>query len=220
MGSWSVGNIGFACEESIRRKVKELLECCGVNFEDKYSSEDEDMGFIPEADDFGYDCGDLDTDTIYTIVNTVFDNVKIFYVYDDGNEINDSYYGCEKTYDPKKNKVQIYEDDYSYDGDLVFGESVFMVIKDECEKVAKEKGIPIVWNREYPNGQGFIELCEKILEERGGIEELGSRTEIIDIPKVRIYKEDIIKIIECAKEKGYLQLIDMVTNSFDIEGLN
>ena len=209
MGSWSVGNIGFACEESIRRQVKELLECCGVNFEDKYSSEDEDLGFIPEADDFGRDCGDLDTDTIYTIVNTVFDNVKIFYVFDDGNEVND----------PRTNKVQIYEDDYSYDGDLVFGESVFMVIKDECEKAAKEKGIPIVWNREYPNGQEFIELCEKILEERGGIEELGSRTEIIDIPQVKIYKEDIITIIECVKEKGYLQLMNTITRAFCFEDL-
>ena len=154
------------------------------------------------------------------IVNKIFGPTFIYYETEEGSDTNDSYSRYEEIYDPIKKEISVGETDYCYDGNLVFGDSVYDFIKEECENAAKEKNIPIAWGDYYPEGDDFYRLCERILEEKGGLKELGTRVDtqtLDDVDKIEIEKDIVDKIISTAKEIGY-EDIEILVDDVIIKG--
>lgn len=217
MGYWDYSNIGFSCAKKNAKQVRKLLECMGVDFVDLHGSE---AGIINSKfwdAELGCDNSELKTEVIYTIVNRLFEGTTIFYESEEGNNTSDYYTRYEEIYDPKANIVFVGEKDYCYDGNEVFGQSAYDLIKDECEAAAKKQGIPIEWGDYYPEGEEFYYLCEGILEDNGGIEGLGTKETTKEIPSVEIQQEDIIRLIDDAAKRGYNSLVEMLLKGFDIK---
>lgn len=216
MGYWEYSNIGFSCAKKDAKQVRKLLECMGIDFDDFHGSE---AGVINSKfwnAELGYDNSGLKALDIYLIVNKLFKETTIFYESEEGNNTSDYYSRYEEIYDPKTNKILIGEKEYCYDGNEVFGKSAYDLIKEECEKAAKEKGIPIEWGEYYPEGEEFYWLCEGILEEHGGIQGLGTKEYTKDISDIDIKQEDIIKIIDNAAKNGYNSLVDLILEAFNL----
>ena len=113
MSYWEYSNVGFICNANKRKDVKELLECMGIDFNKKHVSEDGDVCEILDANDYGSYQGEYEIDIIYAIVNTLYNDIKILYSYEEGSSISDDYYSCEMTYDPHENKIYIYKSGYT-----------------------------------------------------------------------------------------------------------
>lgn len=217
MGYWDYSNIGFSCTKKNAKQVKELLECMGIDFDALRGSEAGVIDSMFGDAEMGCDKSKLKAVEIYTIVNKLFKDTTILYESEEGNNTNDYYSRYEEIYDPKTNKILVGEENYCYDGDTVFGQSAYEIIKDECEKAAKEQGVPIEWGEYYPEGDKFYSLCEGILENYGGIEGLGTKEYTEDIPDTDIKQEDIISIIDNAAKKGYNSLVDLLLKAFSLD---
>lgn len=217
MGSWDYCQIGFLCIRKNKKQVKKLLECMGVDFSVVYDSEAGQINSKFYEAKMGCGHSTLEPSEIYTIVNKIFENTTILYESENGNNTGDYYSRYEKVYDPETKKVFIGEKNYCYDGDEVFGESVYEIIKEECEEAAKKRDIPIVWGEYYPEGEEFYDLCQEILEEHGGISGFGTKEITEDIPAVEVNKETVISLIDCAAKRGYNDLVKDITKAFDIE---
>ncbi len=217
MSYWDYSQIGFSCEKNGDR-VHELLECFGIDFNDYQSSK---AGYIGDfyPDDVGGYKSDLSVKEIYYIVNKVYSDTTIYYESETGSDTNDSYRRYEEIYNPKDQIVYIGELDYCYDGDKVFGESVFDILRDECEAEAMEKGIPIEWGGDYPEGEEFSDLCYEILEEHGGIYGMGERTDTKSLEdlKIEIESEKLKSIIDNAAKNGYNDLVEDITKAFEMD---
>ena len=211
MGYWAFSNLGFICDKENREEVKKLLECCGVNFAVQRGSE---TGSVNTAflnvDCMGAYNRDFECAEIFYIANRLFNNTTILYEAEEGASDNGWYSRYEEVYDPKTARKLIGDVDYCYDGNEVFGESVYKQIKDECEEAAREKKIPIGWGYYYPEGDDFYDLCEGILERHGGLSSFGTRKSTEDIPSVEISQEAIAKLIENASNKGYKSLVEKI----------
>ena len=217
MGYWDFSNIGFSCIRKNEKQVEKLLECMGVDFEDGHGSEAGEINSKFYGAKMGCDNTSLKPSEIYTIVNKIFENTTILYESEEGNNSSDYYSRYEEVYDPKVNKVFIGECEYCYDGDEVFGESAYEIIKEECEEAAKKQNIPIEWGEYYPEGEEFYYLCQGILEEHGGISGLGTRERTEDIQLAEINKDTIISLLNCAAQRGYNSLVEQITNAFEID---
>ena len=214
MGYWDYSNIGFACAKKNDKQVKNLLECMGIDFDDVHGSEAGEINSMFWKAEMGCDNSELKAEEIFAIVNKLFKDTTIFYESEEGNNTSDYYSRYEEIYDPKTNKISIGEKDYCYDGNEVFGESAYELIKEECEKAAKEQGIPVEWGDYYPEGEDFYGLCEGILEDHGGIEGLGTKEYTKNISDIDIKQEYIISILDTAVKKGYDSLAGLLRETF------
>lgn len=216
MGSWDFSRIGYICKDNNQKNVKELLTCMGINFSRVRGSEIGERNLMFDDATLGLNDGALEPKVIYTIVNRLFENTYILYDSEIGNDTNDSYYRYEEIYDPEKKIVHIAEIDYSYDGYEAFGESVFLLIKEECEKEAKTHNIPVKWDDEgAPDSDDFYDLCDKVLDSHGGLSALGKKERTEAISTVEIKKEVVNKIIENAVKYGYDNLTKLIKQFFE-----
>ena len=152
-------------------------------------------------------------------VNKIYSDTTIYFESETGSDTNDSYRRYEEIYNPRDKIVYIGELDYCYDGDTVFGESVFDILRDECEAAAIEEGIPIEWGDYYPEGDEFSDLCYGILEEHGGLYGMGERTDTKSIENlnVEIESDKLKSIIDNAAKNGYNDLVKDITRAFEMD---
>ena len=221
MGSWDYSQIGFRCDAKNREQVKNLLECFGVDFEEKYGEIVERFNAL-KLDDYGLYPGGYDSEMVFAIVNRMFGDTAIFYERENGNTICDAYNRYEKMYDPIEKIVYCGEAEYCQDGYQVFGTSVFYsMIKEACEEVAKAKSIPVNWKRvgyQYrPGSDEFEDVCMEVLCEHGGIESLGRRAYTEPIPDVEIDTDTIHRLIDDAAKQGHNSLSVLISEFFDVD---
>lgn len=222
MGSWEFCNVGYSCEKKNARNVKKLLECFDVDFTERYGSEAGEINYMMwNVDDMGSYTGDYNLNEIYHIVNRVFNNTKIFYEYEVGNNTSDWYHRNEEIYDPETNNIYIGETDYCYGDGEVFGSTPYELIKEECEKTANDKNISIEWRDDYsgicPVGEPFIKLCREIYDNHGGMEGLGTRQEKKSIPEMEIRQDVIIRLINEAAYRGYIGIVEDLKSAFNCD---
>ena len=219
MGSWEFSNIGFSCKKQDIKLVKIFLKYLGVEFDNVHGSE---AGIINPKfnnyDDMGRYSSKYETEVIYTIINKLFDKVCIYYEREEGNNTSDYYDRYEEVYDAETNMIYIGEKNYCYGDNTVFNQSIFEGIKDKCEEKAKNKNIPIKWREEfdgiYPEGQKFINLCNKVIDSCGGIEELGTDIDYREIDSVDISESIIYEIIDEAAKYGDEDIIERLKEAF------
>ncbi len=221
MGSWDFENIGFSCNESNYNLVKRLLYCMGVFFDEFENMHGSEVGGPInykkwEYDEIGYYLGEYEPIIIYSIVNKICNNTTIYYEHELGSNTADYYYRYEEIYNPQKNKMYIGEYDVCDDDYTVFGKNVYEIIKDECEIMAKEKGIPLEWDEYQPKGEEFDLICHEIIEKHGGLEKMGKRKATKKIPNIEIDQKVIIQIIDEADE-GYDDIIQILKKSYNVD---
>ena len=217
MGWWDFSNIGFLCDEQDINNVRNLLECLNVDFSFYNGSETGPVNYLfwNVKVIIGNNDSELKPEEIYFIVNKVIKGVTIFYESENGSNTSDAYYRYEEIYDPNKRKKYIGVKDYCYGEDEVFGQNVFSIIKEECEQAANERGIPVEWSYGSPQGDCFRDLCYEILYAHGGLQGLGKRESIEEIPEVVISVERIANIIDSLVSHGYDDLATMVKDAFE-----
>lgn len=219
MSSWDFLSIGFTNGKK-DELIKKLLECLGVDFDERYSSQTGEISSAFSPDYIGDLAYYYEPIQIYGLLNKIFGQTFLYYEAEEGNDTNDYYSRYEEIYDPINNEINVGETDYCYDGDTVFGESVYDLIKEECEEAAKKQNIPIEWGEYYPEGEEFYWLCKGILDDNGGLSGLGTREEtktLDEVDKIKIETDIIDKILSTAKEKGYDDIEKIVTEVI-IEG--
>lgn len=222
MGWWDYDQLGFRCDDIFRNQVKDLLECFGVDFEKKYGV-NVDRFYSVDLDDYGVLVDSrYDIETIYAVVSRLCHDVVIYYEYEHGNTICDAYNRYEKLYDPAEKKVFIGKAEFCYDGYQVFGSSVFYsMLKEECEKAAKKKHIPINWDvagyEMIPGSEEFNDICIDVLDEKGGLEYLGRKSYTEPIPDVEIEQEIIIRLIDDAAKIGHNTLAILIGKTFSVD---
>ena len=221
MGSWDYSQIGFSCDAKNREQVKNLLECFGVDFEEKYD-EIVERFYALKLDDYGLYPDGYDSEIVYAIVKRMFGDTAIFYERENGNTICDAYNRYEKLYDPIEKTVYCGEAEYCQDGYQVFGTSVFYsMIKEACEEAAKEKGVTVNWKRDgyqyRPGSDEFEDVCMEVLCEHGGIESLGRKSYTEPIPDVEIDTDTIRELIDDAAKIGHNTLAILIGKTFDVD---
>lgn len=207
MASWNFSNIGFLCKHN-KEIIMQLFECLGVDFDNVFESvacspsnrfRPVIMGSIIRK---SFEISDL-----YHIVNKLFNNVFIYYEFEKGNNTSDYYYRREEIYDPLKEELLIRECDYAYGNMVVFGQSVYDILKDEMEERAKQNSIFIKWKRDFllqPVGEEFINLCELIIDEHGGLPKIGTKDIVEKIPNNKLNRKLIQEIANIAGELVYI----------------
>ena len=217
MGYWNFSNIGFSCDKQDVINVRNLIECLGVDFNTFDGSETGAVNFrFRDINDIGSNKNTFNPEQIFAITNKIFKNVTIYYEREEGENTSDWYTRYEEIYDPKTQIIFIGEINYCYGENEVFGQNVFVVIKEECEQAAKNKGIPIVWDDDYPEGEEFFDLCYEIIGEQGGLRKLGTRESRKSIPAVDISEKQIDTLIGGLLEHGYNDLAIMVKDSYGV----
>ena len=222
MRSWNFTNLGVSTTKDNETLLKQLMECVGVDF-GKSSQGIERVKIFFE---FHYDLGGafkgtlVDSKKFFYIVNRLFENTYVYYEHEYGNDTSDDYNRNEAIFDPVKRKC--FEGSYSYCyGDAtVFGEPVYMLIKDECEEAARKQGIQIVWDEDYfvPRDE-FSVLCSDILRSHGGLSRLGTKKDeypinLNDYNKKCFKTKYLDKIIKKAAAKGYTELTALISQKF------
>lgn len=150
--------------------MRNLLECLNNDFSCYNGSETGPVNsLLWHFKDIGDNQSEFKPEEIYFIVNKVIKGVTIFYERENGSNTSDAYYRYEALYDPRKGKKYIGEIDYCYGENEVFGQPVFSIIKEECERAAKERGIPVEWSYGSPDGDDFCDLCYEVLYAHGGL---------------------------------------------------
>ena len=220
MGWWDFEQMGFRCDADNREQVKKLLDCCGVDFRKRYETNVQRFCTLT-FDGFGEYLGSRDPDIVYAIVNKMFGDVTIFFESENGNSVSDYYNRYEKLYDPVEKTIYIGEAEFCDGGNEVFGESVFYtMIKEACEEAAKDKGIPVKWERGNPyepSGDEFRDICREVLDEHGGISELGRKTYSEPIPEVEIDTDTIYELIDDVTMMGHDSLAALIRETFDVD---
>ena len=104
MASWDFSNLGASLKNGNALLLKQLLECCGVDFSEVHGTE---TGTILKQfkPDF---IGNLSIESInpidiYMISNKYFRDVYIYFEKENGNNTSDYYYRYEEIYNPKNN---------------------------------------------------------------------------------------------------------------------
>lgn len=207
MSSWDFENIGFYNSDN-PEQVKQFLECVGVDFTDVHASEAGTIGKQFWNATMGENHSDLIPVKLYEITNRLFGETVIFFEKESGSNTSDAYYRYEEIYDPKTNTVYIGERNYDYGEYLVFYESPYKLLKAECEEVAKEKDIPVKWDKDEnyylkPKGTKFSDLCDDILETHGGLSDLGTRQKTENIPDDIIITDDDINNVITNLKAGW-----------------
>ena len=160
MGSWNFSNIGFSCINKNVERVKEVLECMGIDFDDSRDSED---GVINEMFlnivEKGCNHSDFKPLEIYLIVNNIYNNTTIFFETEEGNNTSDWYSRHEEIYNPNTNKIMVGE--YNY----CVGEGEDKEINKWVENIknvdiCEESIIGIIDNAAQ---KGYNELVEQII---------------------------------------------------------
>ena len=237
MGSWDFTQLGVSTTKENKKLLRQLLECVGVNIEDGvYESQ---AGVInPSFDysvggDFYGELYDRWSDyeapfypyDVFCIANILFPGTYIYFEHEDGSSVTDWYVRVEDIYDPVKGKCFSGEYDYSYGFGYVNGEPPYPLIKDECEELAKERGIKIKWdkNGKKPENDEFFELCNEILHDRHSFKDLS--TEISERPvdyngyDKKEMKQKIGVVLDNATDYGYTELTALILEKFkDILG--
>ena len=79
---------------------------------------------------------------------------------------------------------------------------------------AKKKNISIQWNESYeeitPEGEEFEDLCYKVLEEHGGLEELSTTRKVEKINIKSVNDEMLRRILNEARRKKYSDLVKII----------
>ncbi|SEQ85183.1 hypothetical protein SAMN02910369_02543 [Lachnospiraceae bacterium NE2001] len=216
-------NIGFSCKKDDEKQIKRLLEIIGVDF-----SASLEPCFCMNFDYFSNACmgrnnTSLGLDEIFSILNRSFEEFILLGEYEDYESWCDRHIRHEEVYDSKTNKIYIGDNEYCYGNMTMFGHSVYDLIKEECERKALERDVPVKWKEYdlgvgvYPVGADFSDICEDVLDEKGDLEELGQKTEIKNITIVNIAEEKIKKIIDEAAKYGYEDIVQLLNDSFDLK---
>ena len=124
MSSWDFLSIGFANGKN-DKLIKKLLECLDVDFDNRYPSQTGEISMVFSPDYIGNMDYYYEPIQIYCVVNKIFGPTFIYYETEDGSDTNDSYSRYEEVYDPIKKEISVGETDYCYDGNFVFGDSVY-----------------------------------------------------------------------------------------------
>ncbi len=217
MSSWEYSQIGYLTTEKNDNNVKRMLECMGVDFNNRHGSEAGVINSMFYDAKMGFNNSDLEAVVIYTIINKLFGDTTIFYEYENGTSICDLYQRYEEIYSPGDNIIYVGDKDYCYDGYRVGDGTVYNVLQEECEAAALKKGIPIEWEDEcgiYPKGDKFSDLCTEIIEKQGGLEDIATSQWTEDIPEIEIKKKTIKALIDSASKKGYNDLVELIESVF------
>lgn len=217
MSSWRFSNLGASCLNKDKKTVKQLLECCGVIFNEYlHGSEVGEiniMEFTPEI------MGEIKFETdkvldIFYLINTIFEDVTIYYEYEEGNNTSDCYLRKEIIYKPSTKRMLIGELEYEYGTYEAFGKTVYEILKKKMEDRAKAEGIEPKWEKDdyylYPATDEFYDICEEVLEQNGGLEGLGTKKSSKKIPKREINVLLAMKAIENANKLGYTELATLI----------
>lgn len=240
MGSWDFTQLGVSTTKENEELLKQLLECVGVNF-DEYPCSSE-AGYIYEDKGFYYSLGGdfygffydrcygyeppFTPYDVFCIANVLFPGTYVYFEHEDGNNTCDSYYREEKIYDPEEGKCFEGEYDYGYDGGgTIFGGSPYPLIKDECEELAKKRGVIIEWD-EYgkePANDDFSELCDEVLHENHRLQELATKKTERPVDyngyDKKEMKQKIGVVLENATDYEYTELTALILDRFkDILG--
>ena len=223
MSHWDYSQIGFSGNEQNEDSIMRLLECLGVDFNTHYGSEVGISRLEFNPDHIGnYDFpnygknGVFPPDEIYSIVNKLFGDTCIYYESENGNSISDSYFRVEYSYYPVEKKLYYLNVEYSFGDNTVFCEDVYDYLHDEIETEAKKRDIPVVWENYCPSGRKFEILVDKLIENHGGLSGLGTERDEYPIKDYKVTDRTIKKVIKNAMEKGYNDIVDLVTEAFAI----
>ena len=219
MGSWDTTQLGFSCDESYRWFVKKLLECLDVDFGVQKGLY-EDPFYSMGPDDYGEFYGS-NVLQVFLLVNRFFDNTTIYYVHEIGNTINDTSYRYEEVYDPKEYVVKKGKVDYSWDGMMTFGKSVYNILKNECESRAESLGVPVEWKELYygiiPATRDFESVCEVVLNKHEGIRNIGRRSWGEALSETEIDYNIITNLIDKAAIYEHYDVIEWAQDTFKID---
>lgn len=221
MGSWNFTQIGMSTKNNNEALLKQLMDCLGVNFNNRLrESEGGKISFNFHYDTGGEFSGSVeDAKNIFYFVNKLFPNTYVYYEKERGNSISDDYYREEAIFDPVREKCIRGEYDYSYGDCTANNQPAYMLIRVECEKKAQKQGIKIKWREDdwggiHPGNYDFSVLCDEVLRSHGGISGLGTEKSEYDIDvngyDKEWFKEYIDTVIKKATEKGYVELTALI----------
>lgn len=222
MSGWSYKNVGSSCNMSNRLLMKQLLESCGVDCEQPWIGSEAGEIYLDEFNPKikgPFTDGNITPLEIYQIANDLFDNISIYYEFEDENNTSDDYYRYEEIYNPLTCEKLIGEKNYSYGENLVFDESPYKLLKNEIEEEANKEDIAISWDDDYPDEENeeFYNLCENILNKHGGLEVLGTRKSSEKIEKTNINPKKLQNIVNKAGEYCYKGLVELLENKYQIK---
>ena len=204
MGSYVNKRMIIESDSYPEKVLNQFLECYGYEIDNYGSLNDINCDYYE------------DLDSIYAIASVAFGNIHFYYEYSEGHTVSDGYSGDEIDYNENndgKKKEKSY--DYCYGEFLSNGENGWYILKNEIETEAKKRKIKIKWENSrddiYPSGEegdDFYELCSEILEKHGDLEGLSTREKTSKIKKIEVDQDKIMEIIENAKNKNYLELVE------------
>lgn len=217
MGSWNFKNVGVSTKKENEKYIEQIMNCLNIKIDNMiYGSEAEVINYDFNPDIIGH-AEDMSIDTLelFILLNKLFKDTYVYYEYELGNNTSDYYYREEEIYDPIKKKLFYGVKEYCYGDEIVFGESVYSILREEIEEQARKKGIKISWEEdEYnfePNwdNEEFVELCEDVIANHS-LEELGTKKEIKDIGMIELRETIIEELLENSTKNNYTELISII----------
>jgi len=162
-------------------------------------------------------------DSIYLIAKELFEDIYLEYSLLNEDTISDWYQEEKIIYKDNKKLKTINE--YCYGNYTSNNKNVWVLLKEEIEEKAKIKNININWNGEenldsnssnlYPATEEFYDLCNEVLDEKGGLKEISKI--IIDekpIKDLKLLPEIFQMILENSQISEYTNIEDKLETKY------
>lgn len=157
-------------------------------------------------------------DELYINLSSIIEDISIYYEEKIDNYTGNYFSSFILNYNENNSNEKVMECYEYYDDIFIEYETKeevnkYNYLKDEIEEEAKKKNIEIAWDGDidsiYPReaNKDFRELCEKILDDHGGIAGLATTIKRKSLSNKHLENQvDLESMLEIAEEKNYIEL--------------